>query len=71
MNAAVGGFVHSSYAKNANVMNPWTINYLVEHKSDKAGIIWMDFAGTNDVFDGYYTNGETLPRIIVETNRFQ
>ena len=27
--------------------------------------------GATTIFDSYYTNGETLPRIIVETNRFQ
>ena len=71
VNAAVGGAVHASYAKNANVMNPWTFDYFTKHKGDKAGIIWMDFAGTNDFFDSYYTNGKALPHIIVETNRYQ
>ena len=71
VNAAVGGAVHASYAKNANVMNPWAFEHFTKHKGDKAGIIWMDFAGTNDFFDSYYTNGKQLPHIIVETNRYQ
>ena len=71
VNAAVGGVLHASYAKNANVMNPWAFDYFTKHKGDKAGIIWMDFAGTNDLFDSYYTNGKALPHIIVETNRYQ
>jgi len=69
--AFVGGKIHMSYSKNANVMNTWTMKYVLEHKSDKMNIISMDFAGTNDKFDGYYTNGHALPRMIVETNRFQ
>jgi hypothetical protein len=52
-------------------MNPWTANYVFQHKKDKMGIIQMDFAGTNDKYDGYYSNGEALPRIIVESNRYQ
>ena len=52
-------------------MNPWTANYVFQHKKDKMGIIQMDFAGTNDKYDGYYSNGEALPRIIVEPNRYQ
>ena len=71
IDASVGGPVHLSFAKSSNVMNPWAARYLVAHKGDKAGFVWMDFAGTNEMFDGYYTNGEALPRIIVETNRFQ
>ena len=71
IDASVGGPVHLSFAKSSNVMNPWAVKYLTEHKGDKAGFVWMDFAGTNEMFDGYYTNGESLPRIIVETNRFQ
>ena len=71
IDASVGGPVHLSFAKSSNVMNPWAARYLVAHKGDKAGFVWMDFAGTNDWFDDYYTNGEALPRIIVETNRFQ
>ena len=71
VNAYVGLKHLMSYSKNSNVMNPWTSNYVFQHKKDKMGIIQMDFAGTNDKFDGYYTNGEALPRIIVESNRYQ
>jgi len=69
--AFVGGKIHMSYSKNANVMNPWTLKYVLDHKSDKMNIITMDFAGTNEKFDGYITNGQALPHVIVESNRFQ
>ena len=71
VNAYVGLKHLMSYTKNSNVMNPWTASYVFQHKKDKMGIIQMDFAGTNDKFDGYYANGEALPRIIVESNRYQ
>ncbi len=70
--AYVGGIsIHMSYAKNANAMNPWTLRYVYEHKSDKLGIIQMDYAGSNDFFDDYRTNGAELPKVIVESNRWQ
>lgn len=71
VNAYVGFKNLMSYSKNSNVMHPWTANYIFQHKKDKMGIIQMDFAGTNDSFDGYITNGEALPRVVVETNRYQ
>ena len=69
----VGGqWIHMSYAKNANAMNAWTLGYVYEHKSDKLGIIQMDFAGSTKYHpDGFVTNGGELPKMIVETNRFQ
>ncbi len=70
--AYVGGiWIHMSYAKSANTMNPWTLNFVSEHRKEKLGIIEMDYAGTNDEFDGFYTNGADLPKVIVETNRYQ
>ena len=33
--------------------------------------IWMDFAGSDAKFDGYFPNGSLLPRAMVESNRFQ
>ena len=61
-----------SYAKNANAMNAWTLGYVYEHKNDKLGIIQMDFAGSTEYHpDGFVTNGGELPKMIVETNRFQ
>ena len=70
--AYVGGqWIHMSYSKNANTMNPWTFNYVYDHKTEKLGIITMDFAGATEEFDGYYTNGGELPKIIVESNRYQ
>ena len=70
-NAYVGGtWLHMSYAKNANTMNPWTLEYVSQHKGEKMGIIMMDYAGTNEKFDGYYTNGADLPKVIVESNRW-
>ena len=69
----VGGqWIHMSYAKNANAMNAWTLGYVYEHKNDKLGIIQMDFAGSTEYHpDGFVTNGGELPKMIVETNRFQ
>lgn len=64
-------FVHMSYSKNANVMNPWAVKYVVEHMSEKLGVIQCDFAGSNDHFDGYFCNGYHLPRMVVESNRFR
>ncbi len=69
----VGGqWIHMSYTKNSNAMNPWTATYVADHKSDKLGIIQMDFAGKSETkdFDGYYTCSAGLPKLIVETNRF-
>lgn len=72
VSAYVGGnWLHKSYAKSANTMNPWMVYYADKNKSQKMGIVFMDFASSNDKFDGYYTNGEMLPRIIAETNRWQ
>ena len=68
----VGGqWIHMSYTKNSNAMNPWTANYVIEHKNEKLGIVQMDFAGKSEGvdFDGYCTNSADLPKIIVETNR--
>jgi hypothetical protein len=69
----VGGqWIHMSYTKNSNAMNPWTATYVADHKSDKLGIIQMDFAGKSETkdFDGYYTCSAGLPKLIVETNRY-
>lgn len=48
-----------------------TFDYVKNHKSAKFGIVEMDYAGSNDKYDGYYVNGEALPKAIVETNRWQ
>lgn len=64
-------FVHMSYSKNANVMNPWAVKYVFEHMSEKLGVIQCDFAGSNDHFDSYFCNGYHLPRVVVESNRFR
>ncbi len=70
--AYVGGqWIHMSYAKSSNAMNTWTFDYVKNHKSTKLGIVEMDYAGSNDKYDGYYVNGEALPKAIVETNRWQ
>lgn len=66
-----GNFVHMSYSKNANVMNPWAVKYVFDHMSEKLGVIQCDFAGSNDHFDGYFCNGYHLPRVVVESNRFR
>ena len=67
----VGGlYINISYAKNANVMNPYAFNYVVNNKAQKMNIIMMDFAGYNGKFDGYHCNGEKLPEAIVLTNKF-
>lgn len=71
ISAFVGGGLHMSYSKCSNVMNPWAVTYVVKHRNEKLGIIWMDFAGSDAKFDGYFPNGSLLPRAMVETNRFQ
>ena len=69
--AFVGGELHMTYSKNANVMNPWMTQYVLKHKEDKMGIITCDFAGYDGMFDDYYCNGTCLPKAVVETNRFR
>lgn len=64
-------FLHMTYSKNANVMNPWAVKYVFEHMSEKLGVIQCDFAGSNDHFDSYFCNGYHLPRVVVESNRFR
>lgn len=71
ISAFVGGGLHMSYSKCSNVMNPWAATYVIKHRNEKLGIIWMDFAGSDAYFDGYFPNGSLLPRAMVETNRFQ
>ena len=71
ISAFVGGPLHMSYSKCSNVMNPWAATYVIKHRNEKLGIIWMDFAGSDAYFDGYFPNGSLLPRAMVETNRFQ
>ena len=71
ISAFVGGLLHMSYSKCSNVMNPWAATYVIQHRNEKLGIIWMDFAGSDAKFDGYFPNGSLLPRAMVETNRFQ
>lgn len=71
ISAFVGGLLHMSYSKCSNVMNPWAATYVIKHRNEKLGIIWMDFAGSDAYFDGYFPNGSLLPRAMVETNRFQ
>ena len=67
----VGGELHMTYSKNANVMNPWMTQYVLKHKEDKMGIITCDFAGYDAEFDDYRCNGKGLPKAVVETNRFR
>ncbi len=74
--AYVGGAgPHMSYAKHANSANPWIFYYITndegKHKSDKMGIVTMDYAGSDGMFDFYNTNGKVLPKAIAETNRYQ
>ena len=71
ISAFVGGPIHMSYSKCSNVMNPWAVTYVVKHRNEKLGIIWMDFAGSDAYFDGYFPNGSLLPKAMVESNRFQ
>jgi len=71
ISAFVGGPIHMSYSKCSNVMNPWAVTYVVKHRNEKLGIIWMDFAGSDAYFDDYFPNGSLLPKAMVESNRFQ
>lgn len=58
------------YSMSSNVMNPWLTTYVINHIDQHYGIINMDFAGSNDVYDGYHVNGKYLPMLLVESNRF-
>lgn len=58
------------YSMSSNVMNAWLTTYVIGHINQHYGIINMDFAGSNDVYDGYHVNGKYLPVLIVESNRF-
>ena len=71
LNAYIGNYATMSYSQNAEVMHPWGVNFVLQHKNSPLGIITMDFIGTNEKWEGYWTNCETLPKIIVETNRYQ
>ena len=71
----VGYLADMSYSDNANVMNPWTFAYVVNHRKDKMGIIPMDFAGINYVSNflnyGAKTNGARLAEAVALTNKFR
>ena len=76
----IGQVYNRSYAKSANHMNPATFFMIYEGyvRKNKLGIVVMDFAGTNlsistdhPFSDDYYVNGESLPKLVVETNRYQ
>ena len=67
----VGYKVAMSYAKNANVMNPWTFSYVINHRTEKLGIIPMDYAGSNAARDFVHVNGANLAEAVVLTNKFQ
>lgn len=71
LNAYIGNYATMSYSQNAEVIHPWAVNFALQHKNSPMGIITMDFMGSNIRWDGFYTNCETLPKIIVETNRYQ
>ncbi len=67
--------VNMSYAKSSNHMNPATFYMIFSNNGQaldrKLGIVVMDYAGTNEVYDHYYVNGAALSKLVVETNRYQ
>jgi hypothetical protein len=71
VNAYIGNYLTMSYSQNAEVMNPWVANFALQHKESPMGIITMDYIGYNAKYFNHYCNGEELPKIIVETNRYQ
>ena len=71
VNAYIGNYLTMSYSQNAEVMNPWVANFALQHKESPMGIITMDYLGYNAKYFNHYCNGEDLPKIIVETNRYQ
>lgn len=71
LNAYTGNYLTMSYSQNAEVMHPWAVNFVLQRKNTPLGIITMDFIGTNEKWERYYTNCETLPKVIIETNRYQ
>ncbi len=71
VNAYVGSYVTMSYSQNAETMHPWVVNFVLQHKNSPLGIITMDFLGISEKWGIRYTNCYALPRIIVESNRYQ
>ena len=71
LNAYIGSYVTMSYSQNAEVMHPWASNFVAQQKNYALGIITMDFFGSNEKFRHHYTNCELLPKLIIETNRYQ
>ena len=71
LNAYIGNYVTMSYSQNAEVIHPWAVNFVLQHKNSPFGIITMDFIGSDDYWEGYSTNCEALHKIIIETNRYQ
>lgn len=71
VNAYIGNYLTMSYSQNAEVMNPWVANFALQHKELPLGIITMDYIGYNGKYFNHYCNGEDMPKIIVETNRYQ
>lgn len=70
LNAFIGTYVTMSYSQNAEVMHPWAVNFILQNKNLPQGIITMDYIGSNQKWGLYYPNCETLPKVIVETNRY-
>lgn len=71
VNAYIGNYLTMSYSQNAEVMNPWVANFALQHKESPLGIITMDYIGINIKYFNHYCNGQDLPKIIIETNRYQ
>lgn len=70
LNAYIGSYITMSYSQNAEVMHPYAVNFVLQHKNSPMGIITMDFFGSDAVWERYYPNCETLPKIIIESNRY-
>lgn len=71
LNAYIGNFVTMSYSEHAEAMHPWAVNFVLQNKNQSQGIVTMDFIGSNDKWYRFYPNCEALPKIIVESNRYQ
>lgn len=55
-----------NYGRNAEEMNPFANNYINNNLGKKTGIVVMDFAGVNILYDGSETKGDDLPITVIK-----
>ena len=73
LTGAISEFIDMNYAENANMMNPHVEEQITSNMGYKTGIVVMDFAGENSMFDGakcfgYSPKGVFVPRYLVMNN---